>query len=187
MLDRVFAKLQSERIVQVRLEAATLDSPSIKTHSDGTGALKQRTAGMARAGGGFEIKIHPVAADARTVITVALLPGNTHDEPEGRELLLDLGPMPEGLLMLMDRAYEGAGTRQLVLSLGMVPVVPPKINRLDPWTYGRMTAPSTESATRSTASSTDSGPAEIFSRFGTRDVPLPRLPQLRPDRREALS
>ena len=45
--------------------------------------------------------------------------------------------MPEGLPMLMDRAYEGNETRQLVLELGMVPVVPPKSNRLDPWEYDR--------------------------------------------------
>ena len=43
--------------------------------------------------------------------------------------------MPEGLPMLMDRAYEGAETRQLVLDLGMIPVVPPKSNRLNPWDY----------------------------------------------------
>ncbi len=56
---------------------------------------------------------------------------------EGRELLKDLGPMPEGLPLLMDRAYEGNETRQLVLELGMVPVVPPKSNRVDPWRYDR--------------------------------------------------
>ena len=39
--------------------------------------------------------------------------------------------------MLMDRAYEGNETRQLVLDLGMIPVVPPKSNRLDPWEYDR--------------------------------------------------
>lgn len=39
--------------------------------------------------------------------------------------------------MLMDPAYEGYETRQLVLSLGMVPVVPPKSNRIDPWEYDR--------------------------------------------------
>jgi len=37
--------------------------------------------------------------------------------------------------MIMDKAYEGDETRQLVLDLGMVPVVPPKSNRLDPWEY----------------------------------------------------
>jgi hypothetical protein len=41
--------------------------------------------------------------------------------------------MPEGLPLLMDRAYEGDETRQLVLSLGMIPVVPPKSNRIHPW------------------------------------------------------
>jgi transposase len=45
--------------------------------------------------------------------------------------------MPEGLPLLMDRAYEGNETRQLVLSLGIVPVVPPKSNRVDPWRYDR--------------------------------------------------
>jgi len=45
--------------------------------------------------------------------------------------------MPEGLPMLMDKAYEGNETRQLVLDLGMIPVVPPKSNRLDPWEYDR--------------------------------------------------
>ena len=39
--------------------------------------------------------------------------------------------------MLMDKAYEGNETRQLVLDLGMIPVVPPKSNRLDAWEYDR--------------------------------------------------
>ena len=42
--------------------------------------------------------------------------------PHGRALLEELGPMPEGLPLLMDRAYEGDETRQLVLDLGMIPV-----------------------------------------------------------------
>ena len=39
--------------------------------------------------------------------------------------------------LLMDRAYEGNETKQLVLQLGMVPIVPPKSNRVDPWRYDR--------------------------------------------------
>lgn len=35
----------------------------------------------------------------------------------------------------MDKAYEGEQTRQLALSLGYQPVVPPKANRLQPWDY----------------------------------------------------
>jgi len=48
-------------------------------------------------------KIHLVAADARTAITFALSSG-AHDAPEGRVLPEALGPMPEGLPLLMDRA-----------------------------------------------------------------------------------
>jgi hypothetical protein len=60
----------------------------------------------------------------------ALSPGHDHD---GRALLEELGPMPEGLPLLMDCTYEGNETRQLLLDLGMIPVVPPKSNRCIPW------------------------------------------------------
>lgn len=39
--------------------------------------------------------------------------------------------------MIMDKAYEGDETRQTVLDLGMIPVVPPKSTRLNPWEYNR--------------------------------------------------
>ena len=78
-----------------------------------------------------------VAADARTAIAFCLSPGNAHDAPQGRELLRDLQSLPKGLPMLMDRAYEGDETRQLVLDLGLLPVVPPNPNRLHPWAYDR--------------------------------------------------
>jgi len=39
--------------------------------------------------------------------------------------------------MIMDKAYEGDETRQLVLDLGFTPVVPPKKNRITPWEYDR--------------------------------------------------
>jgi transposase len=37
----------------------------------------------------------------------------------------------------MDKAYENNETRQLVLDVGMIPVVPPKSNRIEPWEYDR--------------------------------------------------
>src|ERR1700733_13052746 len=36
--------------------------------------------------GGWNTKVHLVAANARTAITFALSPGNAHDGPEGRAL-----------------------------------------------------------------------------------------------------
>lgn len=81
-----------------------------------------------------------VAADARTALTFSLSPGQAADDPEGRKLLeawRDKRP-PQVRHVIMDRAYEGNAMRQLVLDLGMEPVVPPKRNRLYPWEYDRV-------------------------------------------------
>ena len=37
----------------------------------------------------------------------------------------------------MDKAYEGDRTRTCVVDCGMIPVVPPKKNRLEPWEYDK--------------------------------------------------
>ena len=63
--------------------------------------------------------------------------GQSHDAPVGRQLLLELGPRPVEVPLVMDRAYESDETRQLVLELNMIPVVPPKSNRREPWSYSR--------------------------------------------------
>jgi transposase len=44
VLDRVFARLQAEQILQIRIAGVCLDSTTIKVHPDGTGALKKRPA-----------------------------------------------------------------------------------------------------------------------------------------------
>ena len=41
VLDRVFARLQEEQILAVRIEHVCLDSTTVKVHPDGTGALKK--------------------------------------------------------------------------------------------------------------------------------------------------
>mgnify|MGYP001815127823 FL=1 len=71
-------------------------------------------------------------------ITFSLSPGHAHDAPEGRRLLSTLEPAESSISMVMDRAYEGDETRQLVLALGFTPVVPPKQGRLNPWKYDRL-------------------------------------------------
>ena len=79
-----------------------------------------------------------VAADAQTAVTFSLSPGQAGDAPEGRALLKTLENKGwEGTQVLMDKAYEGDETRQLVFDLGMEPVVPPKINRISPWEYDK--------------------------------------------------
>jgi len=79
-----------------------------------------------------------VAADAKTAVTFSLSPGQSGDAPEGRSLLKTLKNKGwEGAKVLMDKAYEGNETRQLVFDLGMEPVVPPKKNRVTSWEYDK--------------------------------------------------
>jgi len=64
-----------------------------------------------------------------------LSPGQLHDAPQGRLLLSTIGRVENRPFLLMDRAYEDAATRDLAISLGYHPVVPPKKNRSNSWTY----------------------------------------------------
>lgn len=41
VLDEVFARLQQEQIIQIKVEAVSLDSTIVRVHPDGTGALKK--------------------------------------------------------------------------------------------------------------------------------------------------
>lgn len=54
VLDRLFAQLQREQLIRIKIEAVSLDSTIIKVHPDGTGALKKtgpkRSASVAAAG-----------------------------------------------------------------------------------------------------------------------------------------
>jgi transposase len=57
-------------------------------------------------------------------VSFSLSPGHAGDAPEGRALLRQTPLAAQ--YVIMDRAYEGDETRQLVRDLGMTPVVPPK-------------------------------------------------------------
>ena len=76
-----------------------------------------------------------VAANAYLPIVFSLSPGQSGDAPEGRKLLRRWGKGEKPCFVVMDRAYEGDETRELVEALGHIPVVPPKANRLEPWEY----------------------------------------------------
>jgi hypothetical protein len=54
VLDRVFAALQEEEIIRIKVEALAIDSTIVKVHPDGTGAEKKtdRSPSDAREGDG---------------------------------------------------------------------------------------------------------------------------------------
>ena len=136
VLDQMFEYLQREQIVRIKIEAVPMDSTIVKVHPDGTGALRKTVPNPSAAPeGGWTTNGHRVAAAARTAITFS--PGQAHDGPQGRKLLNRLGQQQGSPSLIMDRAYQGDGTRQLALKLGYEPVVPPLRTRLEPWEYDR--------------------------------------------------
>lgn len=64
-----------------------------------------------------------------------LAPGNAHDAPEGRKLIVEVDG--HGKPLVMDKAYEDNKTRKLAEKQGFLPTVTPKRNRKEPWEYDR--------------------------------------------------
>lgn len=128
VLAQVFEKLQRHQLVRVEVNAVSLDSTSIKVHPDGTGARKKRSASHWQVPWRLE---HQTSHDCRQFPHrrgVLVDPGpSAGDALAGRELLarVDWQLCPELQSIIMDRAYEGDETRQLVFELQFEPVVPP--------------------------------------------------------------
>lgn len=78
--------------------------------------------------GGWNTKIHIVAADARTGITFSLSPV----KGVRCEVVRRLGLPNRRLNLIMDHAYEGNGTRQLHSIWASSPSFPPLRTRVEP-------------------------------------------------------
>ena len=167
VLDRVFEALQRENIIRIRVEAVSVDSTIVKVHPDGTGALKKNgPQPIGKSRGGWTTKIHMVAASPRVAVNFSLSPGNVNDAALGRELLKATDLQAD--FVIMDRAYEGKETRQLVMDFGMTPVVHPKANRISPWQYDRVMYKKRNEVERLFRRL--KGYRRIFSRFDKLDV-----------------
>jgi len=67
-----------------------------------------------------------------------LSPGSAADDPEGQQLM---EAVPKAICedkpLTMDKAYEGDACRAQAKKCGMVPIVPPKSHRKEPWKYDK--------------------------------------------------
>ena len=87
VLERVSTRLQQEQIVRSDRSGRAgqhHDQGPSRRHG---GVKKSGPQAIGKSRGGWTTKIHMVAANARTAISLALSPGQAHDAPEGRELL----------------------------------------------------------------------------------------------------
>ena len=66
VLDRVFAQMQRQQLIRIKIESVSLDSTIIKVHPDGTGALKKTD---------LKPSANPEAAGAPKFIWLPRVPG----------------------------------------------------------------------------------------------------------------
>jgi len=128
VLDRVLARLQTEQIVRIKIEAFTLDSTPMKVHPNGRGTEKEiaykPSENLAEAGHRDSYGCRRCSNDSN--------PRALTGQCSGQALLQQLDPIPGKVAVLIDKACEGNETRQLVLDLGMIPLGPPKSKCLGP-------------------------------------------------------
>ena len=76
VLERVFAALLAEQPAAQGWEALSLDSTIIKLHPDATGSrCRGARQAIGRSRGGWTSKLHALAVDDRTVLSLARSPG----------------------------------------------------------------------------------------------------------------
>ena len=82
--------------------------------------------------GGWNTKIHVLAAGGAVIAGFLLTGGNEPDAAAGRLLLETLDLRETTVDLVMDRAYSDDKTRMTAWMLRYNPVVPPKQNRREP-------------------------------------------------------
>ena len=98
-------------------------------------ARKNGGQAIGRTRGGWNTKIHVVAASDTVNAGFLLSGGNEPDANAGRLLLETLDPQETTVDLAMDRAYSDGLTRMTAWSLRYNPIVPPKRNRKKPWAH----------------------------------------------------
>jgi hypothetical protein len=68
VLGRVFAHLQQEQFIRVKIQAPSLDSTIVKVHPGGMGAEKNGPQSIGKSRGGWTTKLHLVAANAECAV-----------------------------------------------------------------------------------------------------------------------
>jgi len=84
---------------------------------------------MGRSRGGLTTKIHAVVDAKGLPIRLGLTPGQAYDGEAAMELL---NALPEGAMVLADKAYDANVIREMISGQGAWANIPPKSNRKDP-------------------------------------------------------
>jgi len=119
------------------MELLIPDSTVIRAHPCAAGAPKKRGGqekqALGRSRGGFSTKVH-IAVDALgNPLRFILTPGQNHDITQAEALTTGFRPGS----VPADKGYDSDPYRQYLRDRGIVPVIPPRSNRINPQDYDR--------------------------------------------------
>jgi transposase len=118
-----------------------IDATIVRAHQHAAGALKkyggQAAQALGRSRGGLSTKIHAGCRDERTGIAVVLTAGQCHESPVFATVFAQVPPEPSLTHAMMDKADDSHDIREHLIQHDIVPVIPPKNNRIVPLDYNK--------------------------------------------------
>jgi len=117
------------------LEWLLLDSTIIRAHPCAAGAATkqggQQAQALGRSRGGFSTKIHAVVDALGNPLDFVLTAGQAHDVKQAQTLLHGR----HCASVVADKAYDADALIELIESMGAIPVIPARKNRIEPRHY----------------------------------------------------
>jgi transposase len=92
---------------------------------------------LGRSRGGLSTKIHAGCRDARTGVAIVLTAGHCHESPVFETVLAQVPPVPSLTHAMMDKGYDSTSIREQLIVHDIVPVIPPKSNRIATIDYAK--------------------------------------------------
>lgn len=115
-----------------------VDSTVIRAHQHSSGGdidAADRATGRSR--GGVGTKIHVIAADAKTALAVAVTPGQAHDAPQFKPVMMEIPEETGATAVVADKAYDSDEIRDELEDAGFEVVIPSRSNRNAPRAYDK--------------------------------------------------
>jgi transposase len=123
--DRILIAISHRDDADVQM----IDSTIVRAHQHATCIRRGGDEDFGRSRGGLTTKIHAVVDANGLPLGLGLAPGHQHDSMSATDLL---DSVPEGRMLLADKAYDSDATRSLVTLRGGWANIPPRRNRRDP-------------------------------------------------------
>lgn len=118
-----------------------IDATIVRAHQHAAGALKknggQAAQALGRSRGGLSTKIHAGCRDERVGLALVLTAGQDHESPVFATVLAQVSQPSTLTHAIMDKAYDSDQIRTQLVAHEIVPVIPPKSNRVVSYAYDK--------------------------------------------------